>query len=244
MSPSAQRWLRRMSSLRRLPRQRAPARSIPRFLRDSTGDRSDPRGAAIAGSGGKREPAARILFRRDRRRTLENTDGGVTWRPVSDKDFKTRRWEPSPSRSRIRTSCRSGWVTELRGNILQGDGVYKSADGGKTWAHIGLEKTMAIRAFASIRRTPTSSTSRRSGDPYGPNAERGVFKSIDGGKTWTRSLFRNDKTGAIDLSLDTKNPETLTPACGRSFARLTRFRAAARAVDSSRPRMEEGTGSS
>ena len=99
--------------------------------------------------------------------------------------------------------------TQLRGNILQGDGLYKSSDGGKTFTHLGLEKTLAI---ARIRVHPSNADIvyvAALGDPYGASPERGVFKSIDGGKTWTKALFKDDKTGAVDLSMDPKHPEVL-----------------------------------
>ena len=90
--------------------------------------------------------------------------------------------------------------TELRGNVLQGDGVYKSTDAGKTWTHVGLEKTLdRSPASASTPGTPDVVYVAALGDPYGPNPERGVFKTVDGGKTWRRILFRDDKTGAVDL---------------------------------------------
>src|SRR4030095_2846494 len=98
---------------------------------------------------------------------------------------------------------------ELRGNIIQGDGVYKSTDAGKTWTHVGLAKTMSIGRIRVHPTNPDVVYVAALGDPYGPNAERGVFKSADGGKTWNNVLSRNDKTGAVDLAMDPKNPDTL-----------------------------------
>jgi photosystem II stability/assembly factor-like uncharacterized protein len=99
--------------------------------------------------------------------------------------------------------------TQLRGNIIQGDGVYKTTDGGRTWTHVGLEKTMAIGRIRVHPTNPDIVFVAALGDPYGPNAERGVFKSTDGGKSWNRVLFRDEKTGAVDLVMDPKSPDTL-----------------------------------
>ena len=140
----------------------------------------------------------------------KTTDGGTTWRPVSDRFFKTSSiGAVAVAESNPDVVYVGMGETELRGNIIQGDGVYKSTDGGSTWTHVGLEKTMAI---ARIRVHPTNPDVvyvAALGDPYGPNPDRGIFKSTDGGKSWTKTLFRDDKTGAVDLSLDMKNPDVL-----------------------------------
>ena len=99
--------------------------------------------------------------------------------------------------------------TQLRGNILQGDGVYKTTDAGKTWTHVGLEKTMAIGRIRVHPQNPDIVYVAALGDPYASTPDRGVFKSTDGGKTWARVLFRDEKTGAVDLVLDPKTPDVL-----------------------------------
>ena len=99
--------------------------------------------------------------------------------------------------------------TQLRGNIIQGDGVYKTTDGGRTWTHAGLEKTRAIGRIRVHPENPDIVYVAALGDPYGATPDRGVFKSTDGGKTWTRVLFRDDKTGAVDLVVDPKAADTL-----------------------------------
>ena len=140
----------------------------------------------------------------------KTTDGGLTWKPVSDKAFRTSSVGAlaiAPSNPDI-VYAGTG-ETELRGNVIQGDGVYKTADAGKTWAAVGLEKTQAI---ARIRIHPTNPDIvyvAALGNPYGASADRGVFRSKDGGKTWERILYRNDKTGAVDLVIDPNNPDVL-----------------------------------
>ena len=140
----------------------------------------------------------------------KTTDAGTTWRPVSDKQIRTS----SPGAIQIAASnpdvVYAGMgETELRGNVIQGDGVYKTTDAGKTWTSMGLEKTRAISRIRIHPANPDVVFVAALGDPYGANPERGVFRSKDGGKTWERVLFKNDTTGAVDLVMDPKNPDVL-----------------------------------
>ena len=140
----------------------------------------------------------------------KTTDGGVTWRAVSDKSFASSSvGAVAVAESNPDVVYVGMGETELRGNVIQGDGVYKSIDGGKTFTHVGLEKTLAISRIRVHPTSPDIVYVAALGDPYGPNPERGVFKSTDGGKSWTKSLFRNDKTGAVDLSMDAGHPDVL-----------------------------------
>ena len=107
--------------------------------------------------------------------------------------------------------------TELRGNIIQGDGIYKSTDAGKTWTRSGLEKTMAIARLRVDSSDPNLVYAAAFGDPYGKNPERGIFRSRDGGKSWQKILYRDDKTGAIDLVLDPHNPRVLYASLWEAF---------------------------
>jgi len=137
-------------------------------------------------------------------------DGGQTWKPVTDGQLK------SSSVGAVAVSNSNPDVvyigmgeTELRGNIMQGDGVYKSIDAGKTWEHIGLEETQAISKIRVHPTNPDIVYVAALGHPYGENPERGVFKSTDGGKNWNKILFKSTKAGAIDLVMDANNPDVL-----------------------------------
>jgi photosystem II stability/assembly factor-like uncharacterized protein len=169
-----------------------------------------PRGGrSIAVAGSARRPSE-YYFGATGGGLWKTTDSGLTWRPVSDRFFKTSSVgavgvaESNPDVVYVGMG-----EVALRGNVIQGDGVYKTVDGGRTWTHAGLEKTMAIGRVRVHPSNPDVAYVAALGNPYGPNPERGVFKTTDGGKTWNRVLFRNEKTGAVDLTMDAKNPDVL-----------------------------------
>jgi photosystem II stability/assembly factor-like uncharacterized protein len=148
----------------------------------------------------------------------KTTDGGTTWNPVTDGQIRSSSVgavavaESNPDIVFIGMG-----ETCIRGNIMQGDGVYKSSDAGKTWTHIGLADTQAI---AKIRIHPTNPDIvyvAAFGHPAGPNEERGVFKSTDGGRTWRKVLYRDAKTGAIDLAIDRHNPNVMYAALWEAY---------------------------
>jgi len=174
-------------------------------------------GRSIAAAGSAKRPLE-YYFGATGGGVWKTTDGGVTWQPVSDGFFKTS----SPGALAVSESnpdvvFAGMGETELRGNIIQGDGVYKSIDAGRTWTKTGLDATQAI---ARIRIHPTDPNRvfvAAFGNPYGPNPDRGVFRSQDGGTTWTKVLFRNDKVGASDLVFDPKNPDILYAALWEAY---------------------------
>jgi len=140
----------------------------------------------------------------------KTTDGGTTWRPVTDGQIRSASIgavavsESNPDIVYIGTG-----ETELRASVMQGDGVYKSTDGGRTWSHVGLADTQAIARMRIDPANPDIVYVAALGHPYGANDERGVFRSRDGGKHWDKILFRNNRAGAIDLCLDPHNPRVL-----------------------------------
>ena len=108
----------------------------------------------------------------------KTTDGGVTWKPVTDGQLKSSSvGAVAISESNPDIVYIGMGETELRGNIMQGDGVYKSTDAGKTWQHIGLSDTQAIARLRVHPTNPDIVYAAAFGHPYGPNDERGVFKS-------------------------------------------------------------------
>ena len=95
----------------------------------------------------------------------------------------------------------------LRGDLTNGMGVFKSADGGKNWVHVGLSDSRQIGAIVVDPSNADIVLVAAIGHAFGPNAERGVFRTSDGGKSWSRVLYKDADTGAIDVTLDPKNPK-------------------------------------
>ncbi len=143
----------------------------------------------------------------------KTTDGGATWKPMFDKQHSTSSIGAlaiSPSDHNI-IYAGSG-ESALRGNITYGDGVYKSVDGGKNWRNIGLRDSRQIGAVIVHPEDPNIVFVAAIGHAFGPNQERGVFRTTDGGKTWVKVLGRDENTGAIDVVFDPHNPSTIFAA--------------------------------
>jgi photosystem II stability/assembly factor-like uncharacterized protein len=140
----------------------------------------------------------------------KTTDGGTYWENISDGFFKTAAVGAiAVSASDPNVLYVGTGETTIRGNVSHGDGVYKSTDGGKTWANMGLAET---RHIAKIRIHPTNPDIvyvGALGHAWGPNKERGVYRSKDGGATWERVLYRDEGTGVADLAMDPHNPRVL-----------------------------------
>jgi photosystem II stability/assembly factor-like uncharacterized protein len=137
-------------------------------------------------------------------------DGGVTWKPITDQKIASSSVGAvavAPSNPDI-VYLGMG-ETELRGNVMQGDGMYKTTDGGKTWTHIGLEHSQAIARVRVDAHNPDLVYVAVLGHPYGPSEERGVFRTTDGGKSWKKVLYENDRAGAEDISIDPRNPKVI-----------------------------------
>lgn len=143
----------------------------------------------------------------------KTTNGGLTWENISDGFFKTgsvgaiavSEADPNVIYVGMGESC---W----RGNISPGDGVYKSTDGGKTWKPMGLAETQFIARIRIHPKDPDLVYVAAMGHAFGPNPERGVYRSKDGGRTWEKILYKSDKAGAIDLVMDPNNPRVLYAA--------------------------------
>src|SRR5216684_6651821 len=142
----------------------------------------------------------------------KTTNNGTTWEPLFDKESVSTIGDIAiaPSDPSI------VWVGTGEPNNRQssswGDGIYRSLDGGKTWANMGLRDTRHIGRVVIDSRDPNIVYVAALGHLWGPNKERGVFKTTDGGKTWSNVLFINEDTGVIDLVMDPQSPMTLYAA--------------------------------
>ncbi len=96
-----------------------------------------------------------------------------------------------------------------RPDLSTGDGIYKSTDGGRTWQHLGLRDGQQIGTILIDPHDPQRVFAAVLGHPYGPNSERGVFRSLDGGLTWQKVLYKDENTGALDMAFDPSNPQTI-----------------------------------
>ena len=148
----------------------------------------------------------------------KTVDGGENWAPVTDGQIGSSSvGAVAVSESSPDTMFIGMGEACIRGNIMSGDGVYKSTDAGKTWTHVGFRDA---RNISRIRIHPANADIvyvAAFGHHGAPNVERGVFKSTDGGQTWRKTLFRNDKTGAVDLSIDPHNPNVIYAALWEAY---------------------------
>ncbi len=148
----------------------------------------------------------------------KTTDGGTEWAAVTDGQISSSSIgavavaETNPDIIYI-----GGGETELRGSITQGDGLYKSVDGGKTWRHIGLRDVQAISRIRVHPTNPDVVYVTALGHPYGDSEERGVFKSSDGGNTWKKILYVSPQVGGADLIIDRTNPKIVYASTWRVY---------------------------
>ncbi|MDP4821440.1 MAG: glycosyl hydrolase [Saprospiraceae bacterium] len=143
----------------------------------------------------------------------KTTDGGLTWGNISDGFFEVGSIgaiEVAPSDPNV-VYVGTG-SADPRGNVSPGKGIYKSTDGGDTWTFIGLEKAGQIGKLAIHPNNPDIVYAAVLGNVFGPNPERGVYRTTDGGKTWDKVHYVSDKTGCIDLAMDPNNPRILFAA--------------------------------
>jgi photosystem II stability/assembly factor-like uncharacterized protein len=139
----------------------------------------------------------------------KSSDGANTWSPIFDKDG-------APSIGSIAVAVSDPNIVYvgtgeacIRGNISQGDGVWKSLDAGKSWKSVGLKDSRAIGRVIVNPRNADIVFVAALGHPFGRNTERGVFRSTDGGKNWDKVLYKDENTGAIDVAFDPQNPNVL-----------------------------------
>jgi len=141
----------------------------------------------------------------------KTTDAGISWKNISDNYFKTgsvgaiavAESDPNIVVVGMGEHAARGVMTSM------GDGVYKSMDAGKTWSHLGLERTRHISDVVIHPKNPNIIYITAQGAQYGPSQERGVYKTTDGGKSWKKVLTVDQNTGASSLSMDMNNPRIL-----------------------------------
>src|SRR5713101_2078961 len=139
----------------------------------------------------------------------KSDDYGRTWTPIFDQ-------QPTQSIGAIAVAPSNPQIIYVasgeglqRPDLSVGDGIYKSTDAGKTWMHLGLRDGQQIPALAVDPRDPNRLFAAVLGHPYGPNQERGIFRSTDGGATWAKVLYKDENTGAMDLAFDPRDPRTI-----------------------------------
>ncbi|MDB4916291.1 MAG: glycosyl hydrolase [Gemmatimonadetes bacterium] len=177
----------------------------------------DRGGRSIAATGVKGRPKE-AYFGATGGGLWKTADGGDNWAPVTDGQIKSASVgavavsESNPDEVFIGMG-----ETCIRGNIMPGDGVYRSLDAGKTWTHVGFRESDGISKIRIHPTNPDIIFVASFGRYSVPSTERGVFKSSDGGKTWKKVLYRDDRTGAIDISIDRTNPNVMYASMWEAF---------------------------
>lgn len=177
----------------------------------------DRGGRSIAGSGvkGRRHEA---YFGATGGGLWKTLDSGETWFPVTDGQIRSASvGTVAVSESNPDLVYIGMGETAIRGNIMPGDGVYRSPDAGKTWTHVGFSESHGISKIRIHPTNPEIVFVASFGKYSVPSAERGVFKSTDGGKTWRKVLYRDDKSGAIDIAIDRTNPNVMYAALWEAY---------------------------
>ncbi len=139
----------------------------------------------------------------------KTTDGGVHWRAIFDDQPVQSIGAIAVAKSDPNVVWAGTGEGKIRSHISIGQGIYKSTDAGKTWTLMGLEKTGRIPRLVIDPRDPNTVLACALGHAYGPQPERGVFRTADGGKTWTKVLFVDENTGCSDIAMDPRNPRRL-----------------------------------
>jgi photosystem II stability/assembly factor-like uncharacterized protein len=142
----------------------------------------------------------------------KSTDAGSTWSPVFDKTTTGSIGSIAVSKSDHNIIYVGTGEACVRGNISQGDGVYRSLDAGKTWQNVGLRDSRAVGKVIINPTNPNIVFVAALGHPYGPNPERGIFRTQDGGKTWEKVLYKDENTGGVDVAFDPHNSNILYAA--------------------------------
>ena len=142
----------------------------------------------------------------------KSTDGALTWTSVFDQEGTSAVGSLAVAPSDRNIVYVGTGEACLRGNISHGDGVYRTLDGGRTWKNLGLRDSRAIGKVIVNPKNPDIAFVAALGHPFGPNPERGIFRTLDGGKTWEKVLYKDENTGGIDVTFDPRNSNILFAA--------------------------------
>lgn len=139
----------------------------------------------------------------------KTTDYGHTWKPIFDSQPTGSVGCLAIAQSRPETIYVGSGEGLQRPDLSVGDGVYKTTDGGKTWTNTGLKDGWQISDICVDPKNPDRAFAAVLGHPYGPNQTRGLFRTLNGGKSWERVLYKDENTGAVEVALDPTNPKTV-----------------------------------
>ena len=177
----------------------------------------DRGGRSIAASGVKGRPNE-AYFGATGGGLWKTVDGGETWQPVTDGQIRSASvGAVAVSETQPDLVFIGMGETAIRGNIMPGDGVYRSRDAGKSWTPVGFSESHGISKIRIHPTNPDIVFVASFGKYSVPSPERGVFKSTDGGTTWKKVLFRDEKTGAIDIAFDRSNPNVMYAALWEAY---------------------------
>ena len=165
-------------------------------------------GRAVAGAGNPSRPNE-FWMGSPGGGVFKSINAGQSWAPVTDRYFGGTIGAIAVAPSAPDVVYVGGGEYPIRGNVSHGDGVWKTTDGGKTWTFMGLGDTRQIADIIVHPTNPDLVYVGALGHVWAPNAERGVFRSRDGGRTWEKILFRDDSTGVVDLVMDPNDPNVL-----------------------------------
>ena len=177
-----------------------------------------PRGGRVVAVAGDPVNRATFYFGACAGGVWKTEDGGTYWENVSDGFFETAavgaiavaESDPNVVYAGMGEAC-------IRLDVTHGDGVYRSTDAGKTWTHLGLEDTRHISRVRVHPTDPDTVFVAALGHAFGPNQQRGVFKSTDGGQNWKHVLFVSENAGAADLSIDPTNPRIMYASIWQTY---------------------------
>ncbi|MGH9475316.1 MAG: VPS10 domain-containing protein [Terriglobales bacterium] len=144
-------------------------------------------------------------------------NAGRTWRPIFDAESIASIGAIAVAPSDANVIYVGTGEADMRSDISYGNGVYKSSDGGRTWTHLGLTATRHIASIVVDPHHPNLVLVAALGRAYAPNPERGIYRSTDGGRTWTKVLYKNPETGGIALALDPDNPQVIYASLWQAY---------------------------